>query len=215
MTARGAAASSEDAAKCTLFAADRMVTDSKAKLLESLTEDEKAMVRRVFLTRPLPEKGRWCHAFAAPQLCGGRPDDPERAGRDVQGGGGKICPSGRLFIKTHPRDATDYQALFPEAVVLERTMPSEVLNFCLPFTFARAVTVQSFVLRGFTAAEEKNPADAGRSEGAGVKGCNCRGGTCPALNLIVIEALSVKLWVRHARPLHTWFILYISQICEV
>ena len=33
-----------------------MVTDSKAKLLESLTEDEKAMVRRVFLTRPLPEK---------------------------------------------------------------------------------------------------------------------------------------------------------------
>lgn len=32
------------------------MTDSKAKLLESLTEDEKAMVRRVFLTRPLPEK---------------------------------------------------------------------------------------------------------------------------------------------------------------
>ena len=34
-------------------------------------------------------------------------------------------------------------------------MPSEVLNFCLPFHFARAVTVQSFVLRGFTAADEK------------------------------------------------------------
>ena len=62
---------------------------------------------------------------------------------------------GPLFIKTHPRDATDYGALFPGAVVLERTMPSEVLNFCLPFTFRRAVTVQSFVLRGFTAAEEK------------------------------------------------------------
>ena len=47
---------SEDAARCTLFSADRMVTDSKAKLLESLTDDEKAMVRRVFLTQPLPEK---------------------------------------------------------------------------------------------------------------------------------------------------------------
>ena len=34
-------------------------------------------------------------------------------------------------------------------------MPSEVLNFCLPFKFQRAVTVQSWVLRGFTAAEEK------------------------------------------------------------
>ncbi len=62
---------------------------------------------------------------------------------------------GPLFIKTHPRDTTDYAALFPEAVILERTMPSEVLNFCLPFHFARAVTVQSFVLRGVTAADEK------------------------------------------------------------
>ena len=62
--------------------------------------------------------------------------------------------AGPLFIKTHPRDATDYGALFPDAVVLERTMPSEVLNFCLPGKFRRAVTVQSWVLRGFTAAEE-------------------------------------------------------------
>lgn len=63
--------------------------------------------------------------------------------------------AGPLFIKTHPRDTTDYHALFPDAVILERTMPSEVLNFCLPFKFARAVTVQSFVLRAFTAADEK------------------------------------------------------------
>ena len=34
-------------------------------------------------------------------------------------------------------------------------MPSEVLNFCLPFKFARALTLQSFVLRAFTAADEK------------------------------------------------------------
>ena len=61
---------------------------------------------------------------------------------------------GPLYIKTHPRDTTDYQALFPGAVVLERTMPSEVLNFCLPGKFRRAVAVQSWVLRGFTAAQE-------------------------------------------------------------
>lgn len=47
---------SEDAAKCTLFPAARMVTDSKAILLESLTDAEKAQVRRIFLTQPLPEK---------------------------------------------------------------------------------------------------------------------------------------------------------------
>ena len=61
---------------------------------------------------------------------------------------------GPLYIKTHPRDTTDYAKLFPGAVILERTMPSEVLNFCLPGKFRRAVTVQSWVLRGFTAAEE-------------------------------------------------------------
>ena len=145
---------SEDAAKCTLFAADHMVTDSKAKLLESLTEDEKAMVRRVFLTRPLPEKADGAtlllpRSFVADGLMTQNEQDAMFKAVAAK------YAAGPLFIKTHPRDATDYQALFPEAVVLERTMPSEVLNFCLPFTFARAVTVQSFVLRGFTAAEEK------------------------------------------------------------
>ena len=61
---------------------------------------------------------------------------------------------GPLFVKTHPRDETDYAALFPGATILSRTMPSEVLNFCLPGKFKRAVTVQSWVLRGFEAAEE-------------------------------------------------------------
>ena len=46
---------SEDAAKCTLFPASRLVTDSKRELLEGLTDAEKAMVRSVFLTQPLPE----------------------------------------------------------------------------------------------------------------------------------------------------------------
>ena len=145
---------SEDAARCTLFPADRMVTDSKAKLLESLTDDEKAMVRRVFLTQPLPEKADGAtlllpRSFAADGLM-------TQAEQDAMFKAvAEKYAVGPLFIKTHPRDTTDYAALFPEATVLERTMPSEVLNFCLPFHFARAVTVQSFVLRGFTAADEK------------------------------------------------------------
>ncbi|WP_455496078.1 glycosyltransferase family 52 [Gemmiger sp.] len=145
---------SEDAARCTLFPADRMVTDSKAKLLESLTDDEKAMVRRVFLTQPLPEKADGAtlllpRSFAADGLM-------TQAEQDAMFKAvAEKYAVGPLFIKTHPRDTTDYAALFPDAVILERTMPSEVLNFCLPFHFARAVTVQSFVLRGFTAADEK------------------------------------------------------------
>ncbi len=145
---------SEDAARCTLFGPDKMVTDSKGALLESLTGDEKAMVRSVFLTRPLPEHAEGAtlllpRSFVADGLM---PQDRQDAMFQAVAARYAVGP---LFIKTHPRDTTDYQALFPDAVILERTMPSEVLNFCLPFTFRRAVTVQSFVLRGFTAAEEK------------------------------------------------------------
>lgn len=148
------AVESEDAARCTLFPAGRMITDSKGALLRSLTESEKAMVRGVFLTRPLPEQAEGAtlllpRSFVADGLL--TQDRQDAMFRAVA----EKYAVGPLFIKTHPRDATDYGALFPGAVVLERTMPSEVLNFCLPFTFRRAVTVQSFVLRGFTAAEEK------------------------------------------------------------
>lgn len=145
---------SEDAGRCTLFPPERMVTDSKGALLRSLTESEKAMVRGVFLTRPLPGQAEGAtlllpRSFVADGLL--TQDRQDAMFRAVA----EKYAVGPLFIKTHPRDATDYGALFPGAVVLERTMPSEVLNFCLPFTFRRAVTVQSFVLRGFTAAEEK------------------------------------------------------------
>lgn len=148
------AVESEDAARCTLFPAARMISDSKGALLRSLTEAEKAMVRAVFLTRPLPEQAEGATLLLPRSFVEDGLLTQDRQNAMFQAVAARYA-AGPLFIKTHPRDATDYAALFPDAVILERTMPSEVLNFCLPFTFRRAVTVQSFVLRGFTAAEEK------------------------------------------------------------
>ena len=142
---------SEDAARCTLFGADKMVTDSKAALLQSLTDDEKSMVRSVFLTQPLPEQAEGATLLLPRSFVADGLMTQERQDAMFRAVAARYAV-GPLFIKTHPRDTTDYHALFPDAVILERTMPSEVLNFCLPFTFRRAVTVQSFVLRGFTAA---------------------------------------------------------------
>lgn len=145
---------SEDAARCTLFGPEKLVTDSKGALLQSLTDAEKAMVRSVFLTQPLPEQAEGATLLLPRSFVADGLMTQERQDAMFRAVAARYAV-GPLFIKTHPRDTTDYQALFPEAVILERTMPSEVLNFCLPFTFRRAVTVQSFVLRGFTAAEEK------------------------------------------------------------
>lgn len=150
------AVESEDATQCVLFPPEKLLTFSKAELLESLSDEEKAAVRRVFLTRPLPDDPA---VFSRATLLLPRSFvDDGRMDQDTQNrmfqAVAKQYDDGPLFIKTHPRDTTDYGALFPDAVVLERTMPSEVLNFCLPGKFRRAVTVQSWVLRGFTAAEE-------------------------------------------------------------
>lgn len=150
------AVESEDASQCVLFPPEKLMTFSKAELLKSLTDEEKAAVRRVFLTKPLPDDPE---VFSRATLLLPRSFvDDGRMDQDTQNrmfaAVAKQYADGPLFIKTHPRDTTDYEALFPDAVVLERTMPSEVLNFCLPGRFRRAVTVQSWVLRGFTAAEE-------------------------------------------------------------
>lgn len=144
---------SEDAGRCTLFPAQKLVTFSKKALLEGLTDAEKAVVRRVFLTAPLPEKADNAtlllpRSFVQDGLLDQASQDAIFQAVAAQ------YNDGPLFIKTHPRDDTDYAALFPGAVILDRRMPSEVLNFCLPFRFKRAVTVQSWVLRGFTAADE-------------------------------------------------------------
>ena len=123
-------------------------------ILGGLSAEKKAVLRRVFVRQELPKTDKPAclllpRSFVADGLM-----TQERQNAMFRAVAAKYAV-GPLFIKTHPRDTTDYQALFPDAVVLERTMPSEVLNFCLPFKFARAVTVQSFVLRGFTAADEK------------------------------------------------------------
>ena len=151
-----AAVESEDPDRCTLFPREKLRKFSAREMLADLTAEEKAAVRRVFVSRPLPEDPA-TYAGATLLLPRSFVQDGlmDQAEQDAifKAVAAKYT-TGPLFIKTHPRDDTDYTALFPGATVLERTMPSEVLNFCLPGKFRRAVTVQSWVLRGFTAAEE-------------------------------------------------------------
>lgn len=150
------AVESEDPDRCTLFPREKLRKFGAREMLANLTDGEKNAVRRVFVSRPLPEDPA---TYAAATLLlprsfvqDGLMDQAEQDAifRAVA----EQYTTGPLFIKTHPRDDTDYEKLFPGATVLERTMPSEVLNFCLPGKFRRAVTVQSWVLRGFTAAQE-------------------------------------------------------------
>lgn len=146
------AVETECAAQTPLFP-EKLVQHSKAAMFHSLTSEQKALIRSVFLTQPLPEQAAGAvlllpRDFAAEGLL-----DPDTQRRMFLAVAGEYCKGGPLFVKAHPRDATDYAALFPAATILERTMPSEVLNFALPFRFARAVTVESTVLQSLEVAD--------------------------------------------------------------
>ena len=60
----------------------------------------------------------------------------------------------QLYIKTHPRDTTDYTKLFPQAVVLDRFMPSELLDYCFTVRFDRAVGLGTHSIRNLKCANE-------------------------------------------------------------
>ena len=130
-----------------------MVTDSKAKLLESLTEDEKAMVRRVFLTRPLPEKADGAtlllpRSFVADGLM-------TQAEQDAMF---KTVAENTPLGRSLSRPTRGTRRITPPCSPMQSFGAHDAqrgAELLPPFHFARAVTVQSFVLRGFTAADEK------------------------------------------------------------
>ncbi len=100
---------SEDAARCSIFGVDKLVTVSKAQLLESLMEEEKAIIRRVFLAVPLPEHVQGaCLLLPRSFVLDGLMDQPTQDAM-FAAVAKKYCTE-PLFIKTHPRDTTDYSS---------------------------------------------------------------------------------------------------------
>lgn len=136
--------------------ADNFIEDSKAALFASVREAEKPVLARIFVAAPLPKEA------PNPLLLLTRPflDDGLVPDADAQRAvfAGVLARYGQgytVFIKPHPRDAVEYGGAFPDAILLDKNMPSEVLNVAFPFRFARAVTVGSTALNTLTCADEK------------------------------------------------------------
>lgn len=49
----------------------------------------------------------------------------------------------RLIIKPHPRDNTDYARFFPEAIILNKNMPVEILGFLKKEEFLKILSIDS------------------------------------------------------------------------
>lgn len=59
----------------------------------------------------------------------------------------------QLFVKPHPRETTDYNAIFSQSVVISKHSPVEVLEF-LPYQFDRAITYFSTSIHAINAKEK-------------------------------------------------------------
>lgn len=66
------------------------------------------------------------------------PEVRERIFRDIID---QYEKEGVIFLKPHPRDSLDYQALFPEHPQFDPTMPMELLNFFPNLHFKKVVSV--------------------------------------------------------------------------
>ncbi len=60
-----------------------------------------------------------------------------------------------LVIKAHPRDDLDYKEVFPDALIFEKNVPMEVMNYDNSVRFKRALTVTSSVLQNIINADDK------------------------------------------------------------
>ncbi|MCR5542549.1 MAG: glycosyltransferase [Eubacterium sp.] len=108
------------------------------EIMESISTDGETLL---LLTEPFAVTGRLPHETAQ-----------ERLYKDIvnEYGQGK-----KLVIKAHPRDAMDYEKIFPDAMIIEKNIPMEILNFNESISFSVAVTVTSSVIGGLANVGEK------------------------------------------------------------
>ncbi|MBQ8647723.1 MAG: hypothetical protein IJ484_06235 [Oscillospiraceae bacterium] len=124
--------------------------------LDGFDREKKARLRQVFVQQELPESDEpVCLLMPRSFYVDGELPSQEVQDRLVKDTAERYAKGYRLFIKTHPRDTTDYEALFPDAVVLDRFMPSELLDYCFEVRFARAVGLRTASVRNLRCADEK------------------------------------------------------------
>ena len=150
---RVSAVETECAAKTNLFP-QKLREDSKTDRFHRLTEAQKGLIRQVFLTQPLPEKAEGAVLFLPRDFVPDGLLDGETQQRMFTAVVKAHCTGGPLFIKTHPRDETDYKALFPDAVVLNRFRPAELLDYCFDVRFGRAIGFGTNAVRNLRCADE-------------------------------------------------------------
>ena len=138
----------------------------RGMMIQKLTEEQKTAIFRAFIggLNPLSklnlgsDNSKTILILTEPFALTGRLPDEEaqiKLYNDIYEKYGGNGQNTHVIIKAHPRDTVDYEKYFPEAFILERNIPMEVLNFDKRFSIDVAVTVTSSAIYGLEMAEEK------------------------------------------------------------
>ena len=141
--------------KAALYWSERQREFDLFAALKQFTPQQMETIRRVFIQQELPPvQGPTClflprSYYIDSMLPSQKAQDT--LCRDLVS---KYAEGYQLYIKTHPRDTTDYTVLFPDAVVLDRFMPSELLDYCFTVRFDRAVGLGTHSICNLKCADE-------------------------------------------------------------
>lgn len=114
----------------------------RAKLVEQLTPQDKEVILRSFLTdmdglkRQIQNGNEHKILILSEPLC--TLEIREKIFRDIVE---MYRKDAQIFIKPHPRDALDYEKLFPDCVVLDGKFPMEMMNFIPGLSFDKVISV--------------------------------------------------------------------------
>lgn len=124
-------------------------------VLQNLTAEQMATIRSIFIQQQLPPlKHPTCLFLPRSYYVDGMLPSQDAQNKLCKDLVAQYAQGYQLYIKTHPRDTTDYTALFPDAIVLDRFMPSELLDYCFDVRFDRAVGLGTHSIRNLRCADE-------------------------------------------------------------
>ncbi len=138
------------------YAEKKLVEVPRKQLFESLASRGIDILKKIFIGEmPDVDFNSAALLLTYPMYEDGVTDSVEKQLEIYQKFVAENAPGEKLIIKPHPRDFTDYSDAFPEAVILDKNMPSEMfalMNVCfkkilsLNSTSAYSLKAQSYAI---------------------------------------------------------------------
>lgn len=134
-----------DGLEITEFAGKRLVEVPRQGLFDKLTEKDIGTLKEIFAKEvPVTDYKNSALLLTQPLFSDGKAESmTQQLDIFLELAKKNVMEGESLIIKPHPRDTADYSSVFPDAVILDKNMPAEILKFICPGGFKKIVKLTS------------------------------------------------------------------------